>query len=862
MRSDHFAIVIGLRSYPRLGDPPPSNLEGPGNDAKLVAAWLTDPAGGALPDTNVKTIVSEGCNSPPDAAPTPADINKAFVWLDGLADTSQKAGKGRKAGARLYIYVSGHGCAPKPRQGCLLTGDAALNEISSNICPIEWIDWLQGANYFREYVLWQDCCTDRQIFTVPSAAPLKPLFGSNPAGPAFIALAAPYGLRAVEKPVPEDAGQWHGVFTWSLVQGLRGAAADRNGTVTSQSLTNWLRHAQYGWLDDADRNTVGIASEPDFVDSDPLTFGTGLSAMLFDVTLRLPGAPAPVMTRIWSGSPPAVTKQIAIDADGAAIKLGPGLYLADTDMGLRHGFSVIRNDAIDLTDTGPAVGAHPGPCALRIDPGDPAADIILFDGSLDVVDRNTGKRELPALQPGLYKMRIRVGRKLVEQVVLLDRDWPPDPEPPAAGPIAEAPASLPLPPLPQIISAAPLPGTRMTRVDQTDAVREALKPDDGPPHEGEILIATRLFSGEGGAPKDVGWRAISLNTAASCVADLSRDPFLATPAVDPIIARNVAVSPGSYEVHFAIGDGVQLGLGLIVPPGGWRMESYFLRYDASPKPALTLLMRKIGAPWGNDADVTMQKALVALADERAVGNGELIEQLLGTADNPLAMIVGAHLLLIAGEKNGSSVPARLNDIVARLRAVVGDNHPDVQSLSRLCPDVAIRAVGPIVAPPIFERSWRILIRESFEHPELIPVDLWRRANASLPYPPYLCWATDAAVQNAYLAAQAKQIEGLNETLAAAPPAPAPSWSGAVLGRVRAWVGAGLDMIMRRHEAVPGDLGDAIVRIDAIRRRMNANAVRIGIPAAALEALKELQESHAAPRPGAGKPAAAMESTES
>lgn len=163
MHSDHFAIVIGLRSYPRLGDPPPSNLEGPENDAKLVAEWLADPAGGALPDANVRTIVSSGWKSPPDAAPTADQINEAFLWLDGLADASQKAGKGRRVGVRLYIYVSGHGCAPKPRQGCLLTGNAALNTITSNICPIEWIDWLQGANYFREFVLWQDCCTDRQF---------------------------------------------------------------------------------------------------------------------------------------------------------------------------------------------------------------------------------------------------------------------------------------------------------------------------------------------------------------------------------------------------------------------------------------------------------------------------------------------------------------------------------------------------------------------------------------------------------------------------------------------------------------------------------------------------------------------------
>ena len=857
MHADHYAIIIGLKSYPRLGDPPPSNLEGPENDAALVAGWLTDPAGGALPATNVKLIVSRDWKSPPDPAPTPDQINEAFLWLDGLADASQKAGKGRKVGARIYLYVSGHGCAPKPRQGCLLTGNAAINTITSNICPIEWVDWLQSANYFREYVLWQDCCTDRQIFTVPSAAPLKPLFGSNPAGAAYVAVAAPYGLRAVEKPVPEDAGQWHGVFTWSLVQGLRGAAADVNGTVTSQSLTNWLRHAQFEWLDDADRNTVGVATEPDLVDGDPLTFGTGMSPVMFDVTLRIPEASSAIMTRVWSGSPPALVKRIAVGADGTVIKLGPGLYLADTDTGVRHGFSVARTSAFDLTDRGPLVVERQGPFAVTIDPGDPAADIILFDSRLDVVDRNAGKREQPALQAGLYKMRIRVGRKVVEQVVLLDRDWPPaEGSPAAAGRGAEAPANAQIPPMPQIISAAPLPGTRMGMADQADAIRNVPRTANGRDDAAEILIASRVFSSDGGAPNDKGWRNISLNKPTQeFVAGLSQGGLTAT-TKDPIVVSDATIPPGNYEIHFDVGDGAQLSHSLVAPPGGWRMETYFLRYGPSPKPALTLLMRRIGAPWGTDEDVTMQKALVALADERPVGEGELIEQLVDKFDNPLAMIVGAHLLLIAAEQNSSPAPARLNGIVTRLRSVVGDNHPDVQSLSRLCPDASLRAVGPIIAPPMFERSWRILIRESFEHPELIPVDLWRRVNANLPYPPYLCWATDAAIQRAYLAAQAQKIKALNDGAATAPPPQIPSWTGEILGGVGAWIGAGVDRLIRRQgtTAAPADLGDAIARIDAIRARLHANAARIGIPAAALDVLRELQGLTATPQADATSPA--------
>ena len=54
----HYAVVIGLSAYPKLGSPP-ANLRGPENDATLVANWLKDPAGGGLPPENVKLIRSQ-----------------------------------------------------------------------------------------------------------------------------------------------------------------------------------------------------------------------------------------------------------------------------------------------------------------------------------------------------------------------------------------------------------------------------------------------------------------------------------------------------------------------------------------------------------------------------------------------------------------------------------------------------------------------------------------------------------------------------------------------------------------------------------------------------------------------------------
>ena len=50
-------------------------------------------------------------------------------------------------------------------------------------------------------------------------------------------------------------GQVHGVFTWTLLQGLRGGAADERGRVTGESLRNFLFTVMPEFLPDYARAT-------------------------------------------------------------------------------------------------------------------------------------------------------------------------------------------------------------------------------------------------------------------------------------------------------------------------------------------------------------------------------------------------------------------------------------------------------------------------------------------------------------------------------------------------------------------------------------------------------------------------------
>src|SRR5262249_17525536 len=154
-----------------------------------------------------------------------------------IAQANKKAGKGLRVGRRLYLFMSGHGFSPARQRGCLFTANAK-ERLTFNVHATGWLSWLQDSGYFREFVLWMDCCMNRMAFLQPGAPPL-PLINSSESPQAnFVAFAAQRPLKAVEVPIAEDGGTTHGAFTWVLLEGLRGAAADANFRVTGRSLAD------------------------------------------------------------------------------------------------------------------------------------------------------------------------------------------------------------------------------------------------------------------------------------------------------------------------------------------------------------------------------------------------------------------------------------------------------------------------------------------------------------------------------------------------------------------------------------------------------------------------------------------------
>jgi uncharacterized caspase-like protein len=298
---DH-AVVIGIRRYVDADDPSKwiGNLNGPDNDADAVAEWLRKAEGGGLPAANVHVIRSADLPDPfPDragAGPQQKAIEDALKAVARLPDTAYE---GQYAGRRVYIYVTGHGFAKKIDEAALMTAEAEKGD-PANVLVTSWLDWLYAAARFKEYVLWVDCCATRAPISVLHPCRLDEAISRNAdSGRRFVSYAAGLGKTAVENEMPD--GKWHGVFTYTLLKGLEGAAT---GEVTSDSLRDYLRNNMKSFMRDEQR-VSSVSLEPVFGPTDPISFVAPGPKPKFAITLRFPDD--------WVG------KRVTISANGSSL---------------------------------------------------------------------------------------------------------------------------------------------------------------------------------------------------------------------------------------------------------------------------------------------------------------------------------------------------------------------------------------------------------------------------------------------------------------------------------------------------------------------------------------------------------------
>ncbi|WPV01951.1 caspase family protein [Mucilaginibacter sp. cycad4] len=218
-----FAIVIGVDEYLSL-----PALQGPINDANQFHYWLLDAQGGDVPVRNCYLIP----NTRNPARPLQDDIDDALAAIVTQDITFR----------RFYFFFAGHGmgvtwdlnglCLPKWSQ---IQRNYALSSKG-------YLNYLVESSLFPEIYFFMDCCRSREINVVPSNTRLNAIRPRGGDVASIVIYATPFENTAGEAPVGgADNSLVRGFFSRSLVEGLGGAAADSNNTVTAKNLIDYCR---------------------------------------------------------------------------------------------------------------------------------------------------------------------------------------------------------------------------------------------------------------------------------------------------------------------------------------------------------------------------------------------------------------------------------------------------------------------------------------------------------------------------------------------------------------------------------------------------------------------------------------------
>ena len=259
------ALVVGINVYPGIGP-----LSGAENDANDFYDWVVDPKGGNVAKENAKKILSTDFPKPggvADARPAEEEFRAFFSGINSASRQNNTDGIGLKAGNRLWLFFSGHGFAPSLDRSGVLMANATLDEVH-NVAAMLWANRLHEGGWFDDVLLFQDACRSRVAdgdLTPPFLRPRQAPNGQLRRR--FYAFSAKNKKLSKELPFPAGA---RGVFTLTLLQGLRGQARDpKTGAVTTSQLKAYLQDNMKTYLSKADLEDDDIAKEPEVYDPDP-----------------------------------------------------------------------------------------------------------------------------------------------------------------------------------------------------------------------------------------------------------------------------------------------------------------------------------------------------------------------------------------------------------------------------------------------------------------------------------------------------------------------------------------------------------------------------------------------------------------
>lgn len=228
--SKRWALVVGVDTY---DDRQISPLYAASNDASALAEAFVRYAG--FPKDQVILLAS---NQPQERHPTRGNV---LLRLANLARLIPKDGL-------LLFAFAGHGIE-RNNQAFLLPSDAKMSDNirilqSTALSVTEIKDWVQEMNLKQVLILLDACRNDPTAGRAEAPNRMTESYrkgfefdSQNSQVEAFATLyATRVGQRAYEYAEKE-----HGYFTWAVVEGLKGGAANNRGEVTLGSLERYIQ---------------------------------------------------------------------------------------------------------------------------------------------------------------------------------------------------------------------------------------------------------------------------------------------------------------------------------------------------------------------------------------------------------------------------------------------------------------------------------------------------------------------------------------------------------------------------------------------------------------------------------------------
>ena len=229
-KSKRYALVIGIDQY---SDSQMMTLGGATNDARMLADALVRYAG--FPPDQVVLLASD---QPAERKPTRGNILRR---LSNLAAVVPKDGL-------LLFSFAGHGIE-RNQQAFLLPSDAQvsndvnlLEQTAINVLQIR--DWIRKTGVGQVLLMLDACRNDPSAGRASADNPLTKSytrgFDFNVRNHEVTAFATLYATEIGNRAY-EYKEQRQGYFTWALVEGLKGKAANENGEVTLSALIKYLQ---------------------------------------------------------------------------------------------------------------------------------------------------------------------------------------------------------------------------------------------------------------------------------------------------------------------------------------------------------------------------------------------------------------------------------------------------------------------------------------------------------------------------------------------------------------------------------------------------------------------------------------------